>query len=126
MDCLALCLEASERDAYLEVQSWPMHAPTQYVTGERPNERHTRTPRYKITWAEILLECGIGQERVMKILRMSENTVRDVLNGRFDEDGVLPYELEAGEKYVNPPRRCECGHVCRVWPCRTCRLERLK
>lgn len=34
--------------------------------------------------------------------------------------------IEPGERYCDPPERCDQGHLCYVLPCRTCAFDRLR
>lgn len=77
-----------------------------------------RLPPETVALVRDLLAIGSHQEDIAAAAGISRRSVQFIA----EADGPSPDALEMapGERFVDPPVRCEHGHRCSILPCRTC------
>jgi hypothetical protein len=127
MDSLTLALEPSERKRLAELdQRKPPQFGGMHSDWKRGKPGRNRgLPAERIRAVQSMLNSGIAAWRIRYELHIGYNAIGDIRVGRYTENGRLPPELEIGERYCDPPKRCEvCGGAwIRIEPCRACKAR---
>jgi len=90
---------------------------------KRMFRRKRITPR-QIREVQRRLKKGESVEGVTRDMHIGRWIVQEIRDGRRTVEGLLPMDLEIGEKWLPEAVRCGgCGGLIHVVPCRTCRTR---
>jgi len=121
-----LALRPEEDARYQELQAAVyrngMH---KAIAADRPRSfRQKRITPRQIREVQRRLKKGQSVEGVTRKMHIGRWIVQEIRDGRRTVEGLLPMDLEIGEKWLSRAMRCGgCGGLIHVIPCRTCRTR---